>query len=303
MINQAIINDYRILIVGLISNCEVGVRKSIYTLSKAFEGFQDIQYLVIESDSSDNTFQSLQELSKTINGFRFISLGNLKDSYPLRTDRIAFCRNKYLNEINNNPLYKNIDYVVMADLDDVNTILTQSAVHSCWQRHDWDVCTANQKYAYYDIYALRHNLWQTNDCYEQYRYLKKYGISKEKALFAALYAKMIHIKDDGEWIEVDSAFGGLAIYKIDTLKNAYYIGLDKNGNEICEHVPFHAQLKQQNFKIYINPKLINSSRFYDSLNRFIIFIIIKRVFKNFLARPFNDLRSFIRKNSIGNTKS
>ena len=38
-------------------------------------------------------------------------------------------------------------------------------------------------------------------------------------------------------LKVDSAFGGLAIYKVRSIpKTAKYIGVDVEGNEICEHV-------------------------------------------------------------------
>ena len=50
---------------------------------------------------------------------------------------------------------------------------------------------------------------------------------------------MINLNKYPSFIEVDSAFGGLAIYKISSLpKNAKYIGVDKNNNPTCEHVLF-----------------------------------------------------------------
>ena len=288
-------NKDTILVVGIARNCETGVIKSIYNINNALKKFKTIKYLVIESDSADNTLSSLNTLSKEISGFQYISLGQLKKLYPLRTDRISFCRNKYLSEINNNLLYDDIEYVIVADLDDVNTsLLTESGILSCWEENKWDVCTANQKYAYYDLYALRHQIWQPNDCLLQYDFLKKHGLSKEKALFSAIYSKMLHIKTNSDWIEVDSAFGGLAIYKKNILQDVQYIGLDENGKEICEHVLFHAQLKNKGYRIYINPKLINGSRFKDSLNRFLVIIFVRRIMNNFFIRPLKDLLLYLK---------
>ena len=39
-------------------------------------------------------------------------------------------------------------------------------------------------------------------------------------------------------LEVDSAFGGLAIYPREAVEGLMYVGLDASGNEICEHVQF-----------------------------------------------------------------
>ena len=55
---------------------------------------------------------------------------------------------------------------------------------------------------------------------------------------------MINLNKYPSFIEVDSAFGGLAIYKISSIpKNAKYIGEDKNNNPTCEHVRFHEFIK------------------------------------------------------------
>lgn len=283
--------DYEILVVGLVRNAEKGIQNSIKKISSALTDFRCVSYLVIESDSNDRTLESLMLLSKEIDGFRYLSMGTLKEKHPQRTDRIAVCRNKYLSEINNNPLYKHVEYVLMADLDDVNTHLSKEAIASCWSQNvpQWDVCTANQKYAYYDIYALRHPVWQPNNCLEQYDFLKKYGLSKEKAQLAAIYSKMLNIKSDSAWIEVDSAFGGLGIYKKAVLIDVHYIGLDENGKQVCEHVRFHEQIRKNGYKIYINPKLINGSRLIDSMNKMLIFLFLKRWWNNLIFRPIKNL--------------
>ena len=68
---------------------------------------------------------------------------------------------------------------------------------------------------------------------------------------------MVNIKPSAELIEVDSAFGGLAIYrKSDIPQDASYVGVDENGDEVCEHVSFHFSIKKNKGKIFINPKLI-----------------------------------------------
>jgi hypothetical protein len=60
-------------------------------------------------------------------------------------------------------------------------------------------------------------------------------------------------------IEVLSAFGGLAIYPRDSVRNLEYIGLNEHGEEVCEHVQLSAGVRQNGFKILINPKMTNTN--------------------------------------------
>jgi hypothetical protein len=69
---------------------------------------------------------------------------------------------------------------------------------------------------------------------------------------------MVKIPPTSEWIEVDSAFGGLGVYDAKVLNNATYVGIDSQGMEVCEHVAFHAEIKKKSSnRIFINPKLVN----------------------------------------------
>jgi hypothetical protein len=219
-----------------------------------------LHYLVIESDSNDATPDLLARLQSELPGFRSISLGALAARHPLRADRIAVCRNRYLDELSQNPLYANVDYVLVADLDGVNRHLKAQALESCWRTTTpWDVCTANQRDAYYDVWALRHPVWCPIDCWQQYRELRPL-FGHEQALTLAVHSRMVRLEPTAEWIEVDSAFGGLAIYRREALLTSRYRGLDEKGREICEHVPLHADLRARGVRIFINPALINAHR-------------------------------------------
>jgi hypothetical protein len=274
-----------IIIVALARDCEKFINSDIYALKKATYFFNNVHWLIIESDSSDKTSELLHTLSNNISNFRFITLGNLSNKMPKRTSRIAHCRNKYLDEITNNVLYKGIDYVMVADIDGMNNKLTPDGLLSCWKRNDWDVCTANQAGPYYDIWALRHKEWCPGDCWSEFNFLQDKGLSYRDALFSAIHSRMITISEDEPWIEVDSAFGGLAVYKKKSLQNTVYIGLDKDGEEVCEHVHLHAQIKESGGSIFINPKLVNTDNsqhvshiyFYQKIKLIIISFFKKRL--------------------------
>lgn len=252
------ITESEVLIVGLVRNSEMALENDVFRLNQAFSSFKTIRWLIIESDSQDGTSIKLHEISKKILNFDYLSLGTLSGAMPKRTERLAHCRNRYLKEIRNNQLYADVDYVAIADLDGVNKLITKDAVESCWLRDGWDVCAANQNGPYYDIWALRHPIWSPNDCWAQCRFLEALGTSHEKAKQAAVYAKQVTIPQSADWIEVDSAFGGLAIYKVAALAKGEYFGLGQYGEEVCDHPFLHKSMREAGKRIFINPKLINT---------------------------------------------
>lgn len=246
-----------LLVTGLARNCGKTLPQEIASLAGALKGFSTVSWLIIESDSDDDTLEALARLASSYSNFRFLSKGTLRTALPLRTDRLAHCRNCYLDELACNPLYSDVDLVMVADLDGMNGVLTASALQSCWQRQDWDACTANQEGPYYDIWALRHSLWSPNDCWSSYRFLLENHVPREMALLAAVHSRMIRLQASSPWIEVDSAFGGLALYRRSALTGARYAGRDETGEEICEHVMLHRHLRARGRRIFINPALIN----------------------------------------------
>lgn len=247
-----------ILIVGLARNCADKLFISIARLSLAFRSAKTIAFLIIESDSSDSTIDVLSQISSSYSSFEYVTLGSLLERFPMRTERIAFCRNHYLKLIEESSKYHDVDYVAVADLDGVNYELAPKSVASCWTRSNWDVCTANQYGPYYDIYALRHPLWSPHDCAEQANMLKSLGVKRFTYNYVSILSKMICIPTYHDWIKVDSAFGGLAIYRKSILENVRYNGLNEIGLEVCEHVSLHTQICNNGGRIYINPALVNA---------------------------------------------
>lgn len=265
-----------ILIAGTARNCENSLYESITTIGSAFSTTCRYRFLVVESDSTDNTRGILADLHDSLPEFDYISLGILSDLHPLRTDRIAYCRNKYLNELKINPKYKDVDFLVVADLDGINTSLTSTAVESCFSRTGWAAVFANQAGPYFDIWALRHPEWCPGDCWREFKFLHSNGLDPSISLISAVLSKQVNISATSNWIKVNSAFGGLGIYSVDFIKNAYYIGLDIQGKEVCEHVSFNSMIKINSDLLFINPMLINNkdnehtrkhSNFFDQYHK------------------------------------
>ena len=274
-----------IVIVGLARNCAKVIEREVRIINAAFAQARTLNWLVIESDSDDETLRALQSLSANTN-FEFITLGQLRTQFPKRTERIAVCRNRYLHELRTNKKYNCVDYVVVVDLDGVNTKLTAVAVNSCWKTpFAWDACFANQSHVYYDMWALRHELWCPSDCWQEYRFLLDCGINKLGALYASVYCRMIRIDPDGDALEVESAFGGLGIYKAHAILPAMYVGTYKNGDELCEHVGLHKTMRDLGSKLYIVPSLLNGSQ-TEYLNNFRLGSHIRTRLHHLLIRVF-----------------
>jgi hypothetical protein len=290
------ITQKRFLVAGVVRNCARSVKDEVLRIKDALSAAKNTSWLLIESDSTDSTLSALAELKSGISDFDYISLGTLRDKMRLRTERIAYCRNAYINEMRSNNKYQDVDYVVVADFDGMNSDLTAASIASCWERGDWDVCAANQKGPYYDLWALRHNEWSPNDCFEQYRFYLNMKQAAFKAYYASVYARMISVPLDADWIEVDSAFGGLAIYKKAAMDPAEYTGLTVDGKEVCEHVSFHGKLRQQGYRIFINPRLINkrgSQHAHKTLGKMVALLFLGRSGFDRLKQIFGARRSEI----------
>jgi len=257
MPSRVALEDAFVLIVGVTRNCANTVNQDLAVLANSFSGAKKLGFFLVESDSSDGTGQKLQDLSEEQENFRFRSLGTLKNEFSKRTERLAICRNEYLAEIRDTPEYRSADYIVVADWDGVNRLLKPNAVASCWSNDAWDVCTANQLGPYYDVWALRQSAWSPDDCWQQKEALQARGMNEYGARKMAVFDRMRVISPQSDWIEVDSAFGGLAIYRKDALTSASYRGLTASGLEICEHVSLHADIRSRGGRIFMNPTLIN----------------------------------------------
>lgn len=254
-----------VTVVGVVRDAARRLPQEIAHLRLAFGAARSLRFVVVESDSRDGTPEVLGALSRTVPGFRALSLGRLADALPLRSERIAHCRNRYLDELGAQA--SSDGYVVVADLDGVNSALTARAVESCFASPaPWDVCAANQGDAYYDIWALRHETWSPDDCWDRYRALAPV-VGRIPALEIAVHSRMIRLDPRLPPIEVDSAFGGLAIYRAEALRGARYAASTAGGSPVCEHVGLHEGLRARGYRIFVHPALVNARATEHSWNR------------------------------------
>jgi hypothetical protein len=85
-----------------------------------------------------------------------------------------------------------------------------------------------------------------------------YALTTENAQrLVAIPIRNIDFSKSKGWIEVESAFGGLGLYKGYAYRKSRYAGHD-NHKEICEHVVLHKNMRTEQARLYINPEFLLS---------------------------------------------
>lgn len=161
-------------------------------------------------------------------------------------------RNKYIEKLKD--IIDDLDYVIVVDLD-VDEIIINGIANSFGQDIDWDVIASNSKgiiketpfagYLYYDTYA-----------FEEFAY-------RAPQTEQSIYTYQNTLKDlttGMPIIRVNSAFGGLAIYKAKAIKNMKYRCQENNDPRVevyCEHISLHTDIAQKGYNaIFLNPSQI-----------------------------------------------
>jgi glycosyltransferase involved in cell wall biosynthesis len=256
------ISESTILLAGPVRNASLQIENDLEKLLASLDQFKQVFCLAVESDSSDDTLARIEKFSKELTNFSFVSAGQLSKKLSKRTDRIAYCRNLVIDAVAKDSLYQDVDFIAMADMDGMNSLITREKIAQCWEvQESWDVITANQLGEYYDIWALSHRYWNPMDCWEQKRLLENI-LGDRAAQNIAVGCKQAAIDPRASLIEVDSAFGGLGIYRREAFLAGRYAGTDSTagGIDVADHIPFHRQLREKGYRIYINPALINCSK-------------------------------------------
>ena len=242
------------LIIALcVRDCEAHLSGVLLNIKNIRSLFNKTMVIFVESDSHDATLDIINEYSEKNEAVKVINHGNLSEKISERTDRIAHCRNSYLDVAEG--LKDEYQYLLILDGDSASSeMISDQSILSNFKNDDWDMVTSNQPEGYYDIWALRHEGLMPFDCWKEY---SKYNTKEAFDYF--ITSRFLKIHPDEEWIQVQSAFGGAGIIKIESIKGARHIGHTDDGSQICEWVPFCNFLNDSKARIFINPKFINST--------------------------------------------
>jgi hypothetical protein len=237
-------------VTGLARDCGGLIAEEISRIEiHALKIFTEVKFFIVESDSIDNTAAMLAQFSERKSNVQFLSLGKLATEIPGRIDRLRYCRNQYVTFIRQRPTEDKTDFVIVVDYDIKNRALDLNSLPSLMSEDWWDGLFANQKGPYYDIYARRKEGWVEDDCFKRYRELAR-QMPARKAKKEAIWSQMRRIPRDKELIEVESAFGGLGVYRRRVFENFDYGSLSQTSTAESEHISLHkkyCELRRETF--------------------------------------------------------
>lgn len=217
---KEICSEKKILICGVCKNVRKGFKVVFNSVNQLASNFADYRLVVYENNSKDQT----KELYKswTIIDPKVVFLSEdlteqfLQNYIPKTEDyRIGYisrARNIVLKEINKK-CYDDFDYVIMVDLDQFYPWDIENIIKTIEDpEQEWDAVFAN---GLYDILAFR-----TEDCFIGPELIGPQSWFRNCVpIYSEKLKNWISI---GKWIPVKSAFGGLAIYKKNSIKNCRY---------------------------------------------------------------------------------
>lgn len=265
------------VIVGCLKNSANFLPNVVQNLDKLAELFEDVAFIFIENDSTDTTKTTLSAWGQKQKSFRLFSLDGLDGYEPNRTLRLEIARNAYIEAIQQDPSLHDYEHMIVMDMDDrgaypLSSEALSSALHFLNEKSERAAVFANQSVKYYDLWALRHPQLCPFDFWHEVLEQALHVASDQEA-FDKVYAQVPKcIPVDTQPIQVESAFGGLGIYKMRYVLNnksryigheyKYFVGDSMVFSKLqtCEHVSFHHGISAQGGQMYILPYLVNSDQ-------------------------------------------
>ena len=249
----------RAAIVGAARDCARHLPRVLDNLGRIAQIYAETFFVFAVSDSSDDTFNQLETWVANGRNGRVVDLGTLESTVPVRTARIACARNACLDAVRES-IAAEYDHLIVVDLDDV--LDGDLAIDAVEQAADWlDAAPeragvfANAAPRYYDIWALRHESWCPDDCWHAI-WGRPADRSFEAAKFRESLFRQIVLPAAMPPIAVQSAFGGLGLYKMLFARQGTYCGVDPQDRPVSEHVAFNETIRKAGGLLHIFPSLI-----------------------------------------------
>lgn len=247
----------RAVFFGVARDCAAHLPGVLANLERFSACYEAASFMFVVSDTIDGSRSILDQWLGRGRRGKVIDLGALQARLPMRTERIAHARNVGLDEIERSwPAH---DHLIVVDLDDVLAapVAVENFAHcAAWLDAEPQRAGvfANAAPRYYDIWALRHELWCPEDCWQPIWERPAFE-SFESAKLREVFARQINIPPWLAPVPVRSAFGGLAIYRMTFASMQRYSGSDAQRRERSEHVAFNEAIGQAGGELHIFPAL------------------------------------------------
>jgi hypothetical protein len=215
---------------------------TIGMIEKLGKLIKDYTVIVYENDSKDATLDMLKRwrtlndrvhiISETLNYEKFPQIKSLD-----RTNRLAYCRNKYLSLVKEK--YSSYDVMTVADADMLGWCYRGVANTFSYGLDSWDMIGSYGVWFRNNIIPVHFDSWAYREMGRTVRHEDKYVNDMKFYRGAPL-------------IRLQSCFGGLGFYNVKSmLPTINYHGYD------CEHVCLHQEMiKHGKDKIFLNPSQI-----------------------------------------------
>lgn len=278
------IQSQNIAICSIVRDCEFNLQKNITVINTLASHFKDFRIIVFENDSIDGTKTILRDWSKKSNKIliecedydaitipKYLSISVNKYFSKYRISKMIEYRNRYLDKLENLNFVP--DYVLIVDLD-VSKISLEGVVHSFGLHEKWDVITANGfsysprlKRRYHDSYA----------CVEE----GAEALPQTENSIRSVSKKLGSLSKKDELKPVYSAYGGLAIYRYEAIRNLRYRLMKNNDRRVevrCEHFSLCHDIRKNGYdRIVINPAM--ALKYQTVSLRLIVKVINERLIK------------------------
>jgi glycosyltransferase involved in cell wall biosynthesis len=265
------------VIVGCLKNSAEFLPRVFENLEKLASCFAEVSFIFIENDSTDATKATISAWGAQQSHFKLFSMDGLDAYEKNRTVRLEIARNAYISAIHQDEALHHYDHLIVMDMDDrgahpLSLDAVATALGFLNEKHERAAVFANQSVKYYDLWALRHPQLCPFDFWHEVL-AQALHVSSDQEAFDKVYATVPKcIPVDTPPIQVESAFGGLGIYKMRFVLNnkARYIGHEYkyfvgesmvfSKLQTCEHVSFHQGISAQGGQMFILPYLVNSDQ-------------------------------------------
>lgn len=269
-----------VVIAGLARNCAKNLPATIERIELTGKAFKDYRVVIFENDSADGTRDVIKAWAAHNNRVILLDCTNAPDCkfghQPLynfglmgtgRISKMAAFRNTYLELIKQ--YFSSYDYLMVVDID-LQGPWSLNGVMNSIGHDNWDAICA---------YGLMTLIGTWGTVFMMYDALAYVGKQDETGPTMSPFDLMRHYLRINFWdtfgvnectglVPVKSGFGGLAIYKMPAIQNAWYSG------GICEHIAFHEHMAHNGYdKIFMNPALVILSGHQGPPNFLDVFLI------------------------------
>lgn len=240
--------DLDAVIVAIARNAMPALVNTLALAGEVAKSFRSAAMYVFENDSADQTAEVLRNVAQTHSWFysEHETLGGIdsRGFEPERTHRLAYCRNKCLEWVRANAA--GTAWTIVLDLDPPRGFSVDGVFNSINQlgrlslsgfplkpggMASYSLYRAPQGVAHYDAWAARPPSWWRDRRNE-------IGFTWFSSFLPPVGAPPC---------PMNSAFGGLAVYRTEAFLTGGYSGED------CEHVPHHKRMREAGYQMFLNP--------------------------------------------------